>query len=148
MRKLLKNKLFNAEFIKFILVGLTSTVLTYLIYLLLLQALHYQIAYAIAYIIGIVYSYFANSKFTFKERLKIKKFIAYPIVYVVQYSLCVALLYLFISVFGMHKALAPLLVIIVTTPITFIFSRYIIKYNFSNKYCNKKTVYDSTTTNK
>ena len=117
----------NKEFIKFAVVGLINTATTYIIYILLLNFLSYGISYTISYIGGIFISYVLNSYYVFKEKLNAKKMIQYPLVYLVQYGINAVMLYLLVGWLSMREEYAPLLVIIITIPITFILSRLIIK---------------------
>ena len=56
------------QFIKFGLVGVSSTIVNYLIYLLLTAIrVHYNIAYAAGFILSVPNAYFWSSRFVFKE---------------------------------------------------------------------------------
>jgi len=116
----------HTEFIKFIAVGVFNTMLGYLLYLLFVTFFSYQVAYSISYIIGIVISYYLNSKFVFRSPLSWKKFLQFPLVYLVQYCCGLLLLYLIINTFGVDKRIAGLLATILTVPITFLFMRLIL----------------------
>ncbi len=120
-------KLADPEFLKFVLVGLANTGLTYLLYAALAIVLPYTLAYSITYVLGIVFSYLVNSLFVFKERLSFAKAFQFPLVYLVQYLVNVLLLKLLVELLGVHKLIAPVLIIAVTIPITFFLSRKIIK---------------------
>ncbi|WP_232278715.1 GtrA family protein [Paenibacillus sp. 481] len=122
-------KFLSKEFLKFVVVGIVNTASTYLIYLLLLSVLSYTLSYTVSYVCGIFISYVLNTYYVFKEKLNYKKMIQYPLVYVVQYVLNAIMLYLLIDYLGLEKEYAPLIVIILSIPITFILSRLIIKKN-------------------
>jgi putative flippase GtrA len=53
------------EFVAFLIVGLSNTVLTYVTYLGLLHILHYQWAYTGAFIVGLLYTGLLNIRVTF-----------------------------------------------------------------------------------
>jgi putative flippase GtrA len=115
------------EFSKFTLVGVFNTIFTYLLYLSLLSFFSYQIAFSISYCLGIVSSYFLNSYFSFKEKIRLQAIIKYPIVYVLQYILGLGGMYLFVELIKVNKIIAPIFCIIFTLPFTFILAKHIIK---------------------
>jgi len=115
------------EFVRFLLVGVTNTLFSYMLYFLLLTFLTYLPAYSITYCAGIVGSYFLNVKFVFKKRISLIGFLRFPIVYVIQYILGALLLGLLVREFSISPELAMIGVIIVTIPITFLVSRFALK---------------------
>lgn len=116
------------EFVRFLLVGVINTLLSYFLYLLLLTFLTYLPAYTVAYCFGIVLSYFFNVFFVFKKRVKLGSFLKFPAVYVIQYVLGVILLWLLVSKIGISPELAMIGAIIFTIPVTFMASRFALKY--------------------
>jgi putative flippase GtrA len=86
-------KFMNKDFVKFLFVGGFNTLVTYVIYLFFLMYFQYNIAYGIAYVVGILSSYLMNSLIVFKEKLSIKKIIQFPFVYLFQYLVSIFLLY-------------------------------------------------------
>lgn len=115
------------EFFKFIFFGGINTALSYAIYVFFQLFLIYPVAYTLAYILGIFISYYLNSRFVFKRDVRLVKAFQYPLVYLVQYLLGVSLLSLLIEIFSLNKLIAPALVIMITIPVTFSLSRFIIK---------------------
>ncbi|MEN6348223.1 MAG: GtrA family protein [Syntrophomonas sp.] len=118
------------EYAMFLASGAINSVLTYVLYILLLNLVSYKISYSLAYVSGIFISYYLNSCWVFKEPMSLRKFLQYPVVYIVQYLLGIATLYVCVDILGLSQWLAPLVVIAVTVPITFFLSRYIIKRPF------------------
>jgi len=114
------------QFIKFIGVGGLNTIITYLFYLLLLPLFDYTISYTITYIFGIGFSYWLNLKFVFYENSSVRKIIIFPLVYVIQYIIGIAVLYFAVDYFKLPKELGPLLIIVLTIPVTFILSKKIL----------------------
>jgi hypothetical protein len=92
------------EFILFLLAGGINTALTYGLYLLLLLVMSYPFAYTGSYVAGIFLSYYLNARFVFREPLSLAKALKYP-----------------------NKKIAPLVIVVVTVPATFVMSRYIIR---------------------
>lgn len=115
------------EFTKFILTGAINTLITYTIYLILIPVIPYKIAYSIGYVCGVMVSFFLNTFFVFKAKATLKKFFRFPIVYIFQYILNIVFLYITVEKFSVNKKYAPIVVIILSIPITFILSRLIIK---------------------
>ena len=112
-------------FVRFLLVGATNTLFSYLLYLLLLTFVSYLPAYSIAYCAGVLLSYFLNVLFVFKKRVSFATFLKFPMVYVVQYALGASILWLLVSKAGASPALAMIVVIVVTIPVTFFLSRLV-----------------------
>ena len=118
------------EFARFIFWGAIRTGLGFIIYVCLLWLCPYGLAYTISYAAGIIISYWLNAKFVFQERLSIGRALQYPMVYLVQYLMGLGLLFLFVEVVHLSEIVSPLLVIVVTVPITFLLSRYLIRRSF------------------
>jgi putative flippase GtrA len=117
----------NRDFYRFVLWGGVNTVASYLIYAALLRFFPYLISYTIAYTLGIVISYLLNSKFVFKQQLRLRKAIRYPVVYVVQYLAGGVCLYLLVQLLGVNKLIAPWLVLLLSIPLTYFLSRRIVR---------------------
>lgn len=107
--------------------GLVNTALGYLMYLAMLLAAPYLVAYSLSYVLGIVVSYALNTWFVFRRPWDWHRLLAYPFVYLAQYLLGASCLALLVETFGMARELAPLAVVILTLPLTFLLSRLIIK---------------------
>lgn len=117
----------KTEAIRFILAGAVNTMLGYGLYLAFLRFLPYFAAYSASYVIGVVASYSLNTWFVFREPWRWRRLAAYPVVYVVQYLIGIALLGALVQYLRLPVELAPLLVVAFTLPVTFVLSRYIIK---------------------
>lgn len=120
-------KYLSWEFNRFIFFGAVNSLLSYMIYLILLSFLNYPTAYTLAYVAGILISYYLNTKFVFKEQFDSTKALKYPLVYLVQYVLGILLLYIAVVQMNVSKWLAPLLVVLLTWPVIYFLSRFIIK---------------------
>lgn len=116
----------RAEFARFLLVGATNTLFSYLLYVLLLRAMPYIAAYTLSYGAGIVLSYFLNVQFVFRKRAGLASFLKFPLVYLIQYGLGALVLWLLVGA-GISPTLSMLGVIIVTIPVTFLSSRFVLK---------------------
>lgn len=117
----------HGEFLRFLLVGGVQTVLSYLFFLLLLLVLAYPVAYSVSYCSGIVLSYFLNTLFVFREKVRWSSFLKFPLVYLMQYLLGLALIWFFVRHLGIPPSWAMLGVIALTVPVTFLTSRFVLK---------------------
>jgi len=127
----LKRAFIKPEFAKFLLVGLTNTAFSSTVYLLLDIVLPYKIAYSMAYISGLVFSYILNAKWVFQEKINRKSFLTFPLVYVPQYLISLLCLHVLVERFAVSERIAFLFVIILSIPITFLLSRFILKQKYS-----------------
>ncbi|MGA9997619.1 MAG: GtrA family protein [Pyrinomonadaceae bacterium] len=122
----------NRDFYRFVFWGAINTLVGYALYLFLLLLLPYLIAYSVAYVFGVFFSYYLNSKFVFKQQLKLSKALKYPLVYVTQYILGAVSLYLMVQRLKINKVLAPTLVVLLTIPITYLLSKTIVSGRTDN----------------
>lgn len=123
--KLLLKKFIKMVFARFLIGGILNTAITYLLYFSLLPFFSYKIAYTAAFILGILVSYGLNALFVFKAKVAIKSMIRFPLIYLIQYLLGMALVTTLIEYVGVATWLAPMIVIVITVPLTFVLSRLI-----------------------
>jgi putative flippase GtrA len=113
------------QFIKFSLVGILNTVVSLIVYyVLIFLNINYLIANSIAFIVSVFNSYCLNRIFVFKStgrflETMIKTYTAYLITYVIG----MINLYILVDVLKMSELIAPLIVIGVNVPINFILNR-------------------------
>jgi len=124
---MIREFLLEHEFGRFLVVGCLNTAVAYSLYFLFNLWLHYQLAYALAYLAGIFFSYWLNTRWVFKTTMNWKSFVSFPLVYVFQYSMNAILLHVLVEMFNLSEWFSPVLVIIVSIPVTFVLSRYVIK---------------------
>ena len=111
------------QFVRFLQVGVANTVATYVLYLALIQVMPYVIAYSATFVVGVLFSAWLNARYSFTNRLTGRTLVRFIIVYLVNFALGLQLLIFCVEVMAIHKALAPLLVLAVFTPINFLSSR-------------------------
>jgi putative flippase GtrA len=131
-QKQLLKRFIDLVFARFLISGVLNTGITYLLYLGFLQIASYRIAYTTAFVLGIFISYGLNALFVFRAGITLRSLIRFPLVYLVQYVLGLVLMTTLIEFVGIAAWLAPMFVVLVTVPLTFVLSRTI----FSSK---KKT---------
>jgi len=117
----------TGEVFRFLIGGVLNTVVGYSVYLLLFHWLRYEMAYAIAYIVSIAVSYVFNAMFVFRQPLRARSALYYPLVYLAQFLLGLLMLKVLIGVVHVSAWLAPLLVSVLTIPMTFLLSRIIVR---------------------
>lgn len=115
------------QFAYFVLCGALNTLLGWGIYLLLLSFFSYPYAYSIAYALCIFISYYLNTVFVFKEKLRLANALQFPLVYLVQYLSGLGLMLLLVQVAGVSEVIAPFLVVVLTIPVTYKLSQFVIK---------------------
>jgi len=109
--------------LRFLIAGALNTMAPYAIYLALLPLLDYTLAYTIAYLTGIVISYFLSTAFVFRVTRTSTNMMPFPLVYVVQYLLGALVLNLAVRWIGIPDKFALIASIVVTIPVTFFLSR-------------------------
>ncbi|HDC3114829.1 TPA: flippase GtxA [Staphylococcus aureus] len=119
----------HAEILKFIIVGGINTLNYYVVYLLLLKLLHieYMISHITGFLVAFVISYYLNCYFVYRVKPTWRKFISFPITQIVNVSLQTILLYVFVSWLNLPAEIAPFAGLVITIPITFVLSKWILK---------------------
>ncbi|MDO8811656.1 MAG: GtrA family protein [Gallionella sp.] len=117
----------HSEFFRFLLVGISNTSVAYVVFLLLLPFMTYIYAYTLSYCVAVVNSYFMNVFFVFRKKISLHSFLKFPLVYVAQYFLGASILWALVGQLGLPPAWAMAVVIIVTVPVTFLSSRFVLK---------------------
>jgi putative flippase GtrA len=119
-----------AQFAKFGLVGLSNTAITYGVYAALVYAgLYYIAASVIGFFIGVLNSFFWNSRYVFRkepgqERSALSSLVktcaCYAFTGLVMHNL---ILYIMIDVLAVSEYAAPLFSLLVTVPLNYILNR-------------------------
>jgi putative flippase GtrA len=115
-----------SEFARFLASGAFNTAATYLLYLGLVRFLPYPVAYSISYGLGVLLSFLLNSLFVFRRPLRWAGLLRYPVVYVVQYLVGLAVLSLGLEFFRLPQWAASGAAVASTVPLTFVLSRWAI----------------------
>lgn len=120
------SRLREREFVRFLVIGALNTLFTYLVYVGLVLFLTYSLAYTVTYAFGIAVSYYFNARVVFRQKLRLAAALQYPAVYLIQYLLGLVLLYVLVELAHVSKFIAPIFVVLVSVPITYLSSRYVI----------------------
>ncbi|MFP3679783.1 GtrA family protein [Pseudomonas sp. SIMBA_041] len=110
---------------RFLLSGGFNTLVTYLLYLLLLVFFSYQISYTISYCLGVVLAYCLNRVVVFKSHRGLRSLLLFPLVYVVQYLLTSGVLWVLVVRLGVDDRIALLVAIVLMVPVNFLLSKNI-----------------------
>lgn len=124
-------KMLVIQFIKFGIVGVSNTVISYLIYSLLVYFnIYYIIASIIAFVISVLNSFFWNNKYVFKKKANVdhkiinslvKTYISYAFTGLVLQNI---LLYIFIDLLKISKYIAPFFGLVITIPLNFLLNKF------------------------
>ena len=111
--------------VRFLIVGGTNTITTYVIYWLLLHVLEYHVAYTASFALGLCLGYALNSMWVFGENMSARSAVAYPVAVLAQYAVSVGLLTVFVEWFGIPRQLAPIIIIVIMFPVMYLVMRFI-----------------------
>jgi putative flippase GtrA len=123
------NRAWAGEVLRFLIGGVLNVVVGYGGYLILLHWFRYEVAYAIAYVLGITVSYVFGTLYVFRQPMRWRSALRYPLVYLLQFVLGLILLKILVEILHMPQRFAPLAVAVLTIPATFLASRTIIRTN-------------------
>ena len=114
-----------SRFLRFVLSGGINTIVTYAIYLILLLIIDYKLAYTAAYVSGIALSYLLNRVFVFRTHRGWSSALLFPLVYLAQYLVGLAAVWVWVGQFGFPEPFAPLVAIAITIPMTYLLSKLV-----------------------
>lgn len=117
------SKLVKQQIFGFAVSGMLSTLIMFLLYVGLHQLINYQYAYLIAYSISVIVLYFMNSR-VFKHSVSVHTLLRFSLIYLMQYLIGAAFLALLVYL-GFSVTYAPLVVVILLLPITFVLNRIV-----------------------
>jgi pentose-5-phosphate-3-epimerase/broad specificity phosphatase PhoE/putative flippase GtrA len=121
------------ELVLFCLIGGTSTILNYGVFVLLIQVgVYYLLSSAIGFLTGVAFSFPLNSKYTFnqKDSITVRKFFKYLGVYLISLVVCLFFLHSLVTL-GLNVYGSNILTVILGTTINFIGIKYLL-FNSGN----------------
>lgn len=110
--------------IRFCIVGGLATLIHYGIYLLLQLWIWVWLAYTLGYAISFCVNYLLTNYFTFRTRPTTKNGVGFVVSHVINYSLHMILLELFLWM-GLSSELAPIPVYVIVPIVNFLILRYV-----------------------
>lgn len=124
------------QFIKFGVVGLSNTIISYLINVLILLGMRtlqiewdYIVANVVAFVLSVLWSFYWNNRFVFRVgegeersigKALLKTYVAYGFTGIILNNL---LSWFWITVMGISKFIAPLINLIVSVPLNFVINK-------------------------
>jgi putative flippase GtrA len=111
------------QLIRFVLIGLESSVLTYLIFIIFMHFLHvnYTVSFMLGFIAGIFFGFTFNKIWTFESKRNFEKEIwIYFIVYFISLGVGTLMIRFLVESFNINPLVANLPTIGVTTVINFL----------------------------
>lgn len=117
--------MFKHRFVRFLVSGGMGTLLSYGIYLVLLQVLDFRLSYTVSYVFGIIFAYVMGRFFVFKATQGAASILLFPLVYAAQYVLGVCVVWGSVEYLCMPQWIAPLIAVAVTIPCTYFLSKYL-----------------------
>lgn len=112
--------------LRFVLVGVANTAVYYVAYRLLLLGMPYLPAHLLAFGVGVVFSFFANSFFTFRVRPTWRRFLAFPLTTVFNLVVVTVGSVLLVERLAVDERYATLAMTVVAIPVTFLLTRYVL----------------------
>lgn len=116
------------QFVRFCIVGTIAAAIHYGVYylmqLFLRDGIWLSVDYTIGYVVSLVCNFFMTTYFTFRSHVSAGKAAGFGFSHVVNYSLHIVLFNLFMAM-GIHRLLAPVLVLMVAVPTNFLILRYV-----------------------
>lgn len=121
-------RIFQHQVIRFVIVGFINTGNYYLLYLLMIHtiSLNYLPAHILAFILSMIGSFFLNSHLTYQTQPTLKKFLQFPLTYVVNITVTTASVYILVDILSLDKNISPLAASFIAIPFTFIVSKKIL----------------------
>ncbi|OGO93882.1 MAG: hypothetical protein A3F41_00965 [Coxiella sp. RIFCSPHIGHO2_12_FULL_44_14] len=113
------------QVVGFAVTGTLSTLFMLGIYIGLNKIMNYQYAYLVAYCISVIALYFMNALWVFNQRISWQSCLKFPLIYLLQY-LVGAVSLEFIVRLGVSVTFAPVLVVIILLPVTFVLNRVVL----------------------
>lgn len=114
------------QFLKFSMVGASNTLISFIIYyLMIFLEINYLIANIGGYIISSLWGYILNKIWVFKENnQKVSKSVTrYYVVYLVSFLINLCIMYILVDVLQVSTIMAPFFTMCITVPFNFIMSK-------------------------
>lgn len=111
------------QFARYVVVGAANTAASYAVYLVLLLAVDYRVAYTVAYVAGLAGGYLAHARFVFGARPGVRSAAGYLATYGAMYAASLLVLYVAVDLLGVPKALGMVAALAFTVPASFVLLR-------------------------
>lgn len=108
------------------LIGLANTGLSYLVYLAAMRVSPYAIANVIGWTVGVLFSFYANCRFTWRVRPTWQRFIRFPLSSVPNVAFSTAGVVFLVEVARVDVRVAPLVATAAAIPLSYLLARAIL----------------------
>lgn len=121
---MIKKEFINKQFLIFIIIGIINTFTGIIFSIIYSDLLQPNLAFGLGFLTGTVISYLLNSKYTFKNKLNIKKYFSFLINVIPNFIIQNLAVFLFYNILDYSKIVAYLVAAIIGIPLTFILLKY------------------------
>lgn len=122
-----KVKKLGTQFFKFGIVGFSNTIISLTVYYILVYfGVHYILANAGGFVVSVVNAFYWNNKYVFKGKTEThfgKLFSKVFLSYGASFMLSTCLIALFVEILRISEWIAPVLRLVVTVPLNFLFNK-------------------------
>lgn len=112
------------QFLRFCIIGTLAAAVHYGVYFILQMWIDVNVAYTMGYLISFVGNFYLTSYFTFRTLPSVKRFVGFACSHGINYFLHIALFNVFLY-FGVHRLVAPPLVMLVAMLVQFTILRFV-----------------------
>ena len=110
--------------LRFIAAGVFNTAVTYALFWMLTSKLHHQLAFALAFAVGIGLAYVLNTRFVFAVRGSMRTVAGYPLIYLATYATNSLVLEIGVRWLEWSPRWALLPAIALSVPLSFLLNRW------------------------
>lgn len=118
----------RGRFIRFLVSGAFNTLISYSLYIALLQMFSYRISYVLAFLFGVVMAYAINRHFVFRASGGRRGPMLVFLIYLCQFVAGLWLTFAWVQWFHGAEGLAPLFSIVVSIPLTYLLNRLVFRH--------------------
>lgn len=127
------------QFVKFCIVGVSNTIISYVLYVLSLLALQglsvfekydYIISSVIAFVLSVLWSFYWNNRYVFTLQNNEKRSVWKALIKTyISYSftglfLNMILMYVWVDLLGISKFIAPIINLVISVPVNFVINKF------------------------
>lgn len=119
------------QFMKFGIVGVSNTLISYVVYMILVgMDVYYLLASVVGFLVSVVNAYYWNDRYVFKEEKEntrtwwkafLKTFTSYAGTGLILNNI---LLVLWVDIIGIHEVWGPIINLFITIPLNFLLNKY------------------------